>query len=242
MKPAVCGLFCVLLNMMTTVSASSRIEYYNHFNDEKDLSDVSFKFYSYDYKVTLDDGHTSFGKSSFIGYKAQNIDDLENYIVVQFIRGCQYSSDKNSSWISRHRRSFGKLMPYQYMELSIDSVDTDPAFKSDQTPRHGLYRWNNKGIFSHDGLYVRDHTPESNFLYYRHSPGTAFLSSGVAQNISLEYKSCLLKSKDVPLHIVDVSDLLADALHCFDWSYSRIYDFKDSSFKDKSSISPFCLK
>ncbi|MEE3080074.1 MAG: hypothetical protein VX341_12105 [Bdellovibrionota bacterium] len=248
-KPALRGLFCFQnltfsfsLILFSSIVTASSVEYSNFKNDSVMVDGIEFRFMSYDYIVHLNSRDKNYGKTVFVGFKTQEISELNDYVIVKFLKGCHYESDGFSKWISRVRGNFGDIIPYKYQSLSIDSEDLDPSFNSSDLGRHYLYRWNDEGEFSNDSFYYGEKEPKNSFLFLRHSPGTAFENGVTSQNISMKYKSCLFKASEVPYGRLQASELLPNALYCFDWNYSREYDKKSHSFINHERLNPFCLE
>ncbi|OFZ18604.1 MAG: hypothetical protein A2X94_01550 [Bdellovibrionales bacterium GWB1_55_8] len=205
------------------------------------------------YRVNFSDG-ASFGTKAHVAYETSSLETLEDYVVVQFIRGCQFeSSRKNGQVKTEHsieRELFGQIVPLVHPEWIVDSTDRDPVYNSASergVPRHHYYRWNLvPGSFEKKTMrYYGQAKPINPRLYVQDLPGTAFATGTAnnesAKNISLEFRSCIYKAKDVP-EISVPENLLPEAkpVVCFDWRSSFIYDFERRLFTSQNGISESC--
>lgn len=211
---------------------------------------VEFKIQSYDYKVTFADQSPSYGTSAFMSYSTKNIDDLENYAIVQQIKGCIFDSGKSydgqviksSTYV---RDLFGKSVDYKHTDWTIDSIDEDPMYNNSVPElRHGSYRWNTvKNSFSKDTekVYAKER-PTIATLYVSDLPGTAFADNNEAKNISLEFRSCIYKTGQIPLVATPGDVNFSEPIACLPWKSSFIYNHGAKKFEEKSEIDSFCNK
>ncbi len=209
---------------------------------------TEFKLSTYDYNVTFPDG-VSYGTGAFISYKTKAIEQLENFAIVQKIRGCQFESKKESDGsvskrIALVREFFDELVPFKHSQWVIDSVDKDPMYNN-YTPanRHGAYRWNRVAGSTDRETEVRylNGRPARPELYVSDFPGTAFTGHGVAKNISLEFEVCLFATKDVPQSTTPEDVNFAAPIACHSWASSFVYNHSTEKFEKKSELDPFCL-
>lgn len=218
---------------------------------------VKFTVTSQDYKVTYRPGDVSQGTRMFAKYETPKVDQLEEYGIVQFLRGCQYNTYLDKGKIvtvdNILRHSFNELVVFKHPDWIIDSVDLDPLYNN--TPegneswgtRHGYYRWNRKNNYDEDGeVFFKDEKPSKNIkkpnLYILAHPGTSFIEAGWAKNVSMEFKTCLYKTKDIPQKTTAGDLHFAKAIQCFDWSTSFIYDHATSKIVRPTGLVPHCLK
>lgn len=202
-----------------------------------------FKLQTVDYRVDFTQGGTSFGTDAHISYKTRKVSDLEDYAVVQFIRGCKFSSmrtaDNKINKFIMARDYFGKMSAFKHPQWSIDSIDTDPMYNNGpEKKRHAYYRWK-KGA---DQVYYFQEKPSTPELYTTDLPGTASMTNpdDIATNISLQFKVCLYRTEDVPLQAGPQQIDFARPLKCFDWASSYIYNHDLNKFESKKEIDPFC--
>ncbi len=217
------------------------------------VSDVKFTVTSQTYKIIFKSDEISWGTRMFAKYETKSTGQVEDYAVVQFIRGCHFNNYVENGKIvyvdNISREFFNEMITYKHPEWVIDSVDLDPMYNN--TPegfekwntRHGLYRWNRKHNFDQNGeVLFKDEKPKKPYLYVMDHPGTAFFQDRWAKNISLEFKVCLYKTKDIPVTAAPNDLNFAKAVQCFDWNSSFIYDHFKSTFSRPTGLHPHCVK
>lgn len=246
------GLKVFLIYILITGSAfAGSVEFEKAKVQSSIHNDVRFSVTTQHYKINFSPGKISWGTRMFAKYQTSSLDKIEDYAVVQFIRGCQFNQyiegDKITFIDNILRDFFNELVTYKHPEWVIDSVDLDPMYNN--TPegfekwntRHGLYRWNRNNNFDQDSevLYYKEKPTRSN-LYVADRPGTAFFQDKMAKNISLEFKTCLYKTKDIPLKTTPSDLHFAKAVQCYDWNSSFIFDPKKAVFTRPSGIHGHC--
>lgn len=250
-----------LLIALTTLSFSSiaavfktvqRDQLFKNTNCQthKDCQLSEFRLYVEDAKVVSSSFGTNHSTSAFISYKTNHSSQLDQFAIVQFIRGCQFDSNADGTILYRYSREFfGEIVPFVHRDWVIDSVDIDPMYNSDDRPgmpRHALYRWNEvDGSFeknTENFFYAAE--PLNPLLYVKDRPGSAFYTEedGDAKNISLEFKSCIFRTEDVPLISTPTGMNWQKAIHCFDWYSSYLYNHQTHQFTSQQQVSPVCLK
>jgi hypothetical protein len=204
------------------------------------------------YKVHLAGGLVNFGTRMFARYQTQEIDQLEEFGLVQFIRGCQYSSRViNGELIGRKDiLIYGPgnvVIPYVFPKWVIDGSSPDPIdWGTEPMPgtRHYFYKWSEiPGSTESKVHYFGDRKPTNPALFVRDLPGTAFLEEklGEARNISVEFRVCLYKTADVPKSVPNGELDFATPLKCFGWNSSWIWDFEKSEMTSPEGVVPYCL-
>jgi hypothetical protein len=213
-----------------------------HFSNQRLKEFVSS---SYDYKVTFSPGEVSYGKRNYFSYKTKIINDLEDYAVVQFMRGCHFISYEDRGQIKKYvgmsHYHFGKVVPLKHNSWVVDTRDMDPIYlSSDEYGTHGLYLQNSKrdSYQQKSESYYYEKTPRYPRLYASVMPSTAFISNGEAINLSMELKTCLFKTKDVTANSYE--QLIDKAIACYDWNNFMTYDYKKKKFVKKQD--EFCFK
>ncbi len=252
------GLSFILLFSSITVFAGS-VEKYNKVlkvNDNRKCFRSGTcglkkaELYAYDYKADFGDGSPSFGTTLYYRYDTKRVSQLEDYVVVQFIKGCSFSSQlvdgKIVRSMSRAREFFGEIVPFMHKNWVVDSVDTDPAYNNGQELRHGPYRWNRKkGTYQRNTeVRYRSEQPVAKpHLYVRDLPSTAFYEASTkeAQNVSLKFKTCMFKSKEVPRDSTPNELKPEDGLFCMEWDSSFIFNHARKKFERKTRIDQYCL-
>lgn len=179
--------------------------------------------------------------------------DLSKYGVVQFIRGCLYTTRQKTDGTIEYslenvRDFFGENVTFKHPEWVIDSVDTDPIYWSAQDQsieRVGLYRLDNPMLHARpeDRLYFYKHFTDQKAYYVRDMPTGATNYEGSYLNNSLEFKTCLYRLSDVP-EVSDPSghDLYGKELKCFAWKSNFTFNYDLKKFEMLDSIHPFCLE
>ena len=239
--------------VLTSLSSfAGSVERFNHKTQKANfLGDMlrEFKVHTYDYKSIFSAKDYSLGSVMYAQFKTKDIEDLKNYVVVQYIKGCRYDSKQEedgsiTKTLGYAREFFGDIVKFKHTDFVIDSLDTDPVYSSAPYDRHYSYRWNLKDSFNYKTeRYVRDQKPQSPKMYVRDMPGTAIEYTDSAVNTSFKFKTCVFKTKDVPVEVSDPSvDLTGKAIKCFDWSTSFIFNHKLGKFESKDEIDPFCLE
>ncbi len=105
-----------------------------------------------------------------------------------------------------------------------------------------MYRWNRtEGSYEQSGevLYYKE-KPTVPRLYVTDHPGTSFLKGSVAKNISLQFKTCLYRTSEIPEITTGDEIDFAKPLHCFEWASSYIYDYKKNDFIKTSQLHSAC--
>ena len=229
-----------------------RVERFNHslksYQPTKVSNLKSFKIQSYDYKVTLNSGE-SFGSAMYASFKTKKVAGLNQYGVLQLIKGCHFESSivngKKRKYLSRSRHLFGELVKYKHKDWTIDSIDSDPMYGSYDGDRYWSYKWNTStGSISEktEKLY-RLERPTNPELYVSDYPGTAFLFyKQEAMNISLKFKTCIYLRDDIPRKSTPSEVDLSKAIACHDWSSSFIYNHDKRVYESPKELDPFCVE
>lgn len=189
--------------------------------------------------------------------RTESVATLEDYAVVQWIRGCQFettwdSSGRPQKLLSISRYHFGKVIPFKHRTWEIDSDIMDPVYSSDDRfGRFALWRWNKdaNSLEPRTATYYFKAPPPHPSIFLTDLPGGASYyksqTSGIesAKNSSLEFKACLYRTKDIP----EVSDPKgsnfesAEPLICENWEHKFVFDRTSKTFKSGGSIDPFCF-
>ncbi len=212
-----------------------------------------FKIKVSDYKVILSDGKFNLGTKMHAIYETTSPEYLREYVIVQYIKGCrfQYLEKDGQGHIAEGivREFFDEIVPFKHTNWVIDSVDMDPVYNSHEQDRHGLYRWNTVKDSTHHSTenYFYEATPPHNQLYIRDMPSTAFyehypeLNGFYSSNTSLKFKTCILKTEDVPTMVESPgTDLSQKAIKCFEWDSSFIFNPKTREYEKHEEIHPVC--
>jgi hypothetical protein len=221
---------------------------------------VKAKLWVQDYTITFPEfDDPSHATRMFAGIETKDLSTLKKYAYVQLIKGCHFTTTKKDDEIfytsGRVRDYFMERLQYKHPEWTIDSWDFDPMYASYDDAvvgkdgpfpevRFSYYFWNeNPNRYDQATEHkLAEGLPPFPRIYTVDHPGTAFLSANnSATNISLEFKICLVKEKDIPRRVVDPTDTSwMKPIKCFDWSSSFIYDFEQKKYTSPKGIHPYC--
>lgn len=205
---------------------------------------VEFKLETNEYKVIFSGSAPAFGTDIKMSYRTKKVSQLEDFAIVQFIKGCKFNSYKKPDGkVERYfgitRDFFGDRERFQHKEWVIDSIDKDPMYNNfDGSSRHGAYRSKIQG----KDVYFFQKKPVEPELFVTDLPGTASMESpdDIATNTSLIFKSCIFKTRDIPLETIFNDLSFAEPIKCFEWSSSYIYNHDLNKFESKKEIHSFC--
>ena len=210
---------------------------------------VEFKVRTNSYKVLFtDDPNPSYGTTMYAEYSTKDLDQVQDYAVVQYIKGCMFESKMEvdgslSKRTAMIREFFNKKVKFEHPQWVIDSVDVDPVYNSYPNFRHGAYRWNEvAGSYAKaTEHYFLNQEPDTPRLYVRDLPSGAFEKGGSAKNVSLQFETCLIETSKVPLIATPSLDLRSEALACFSWNSSFVYNFQTKQYDSPKNLDPYCL-
>jgi len=195
------------------------------------------------------------GTRMLLGYKTANVAALLDYVVVQFTCGCMWYShpaddkkdlrDVTEFGIIRYQ--LGEKMQHVFPNLAVDSVDSDPAYGSGEGNRHYYVQWAKstpEWIPDRQGKLIGEELPTFPFAFVTDMPGPAFYSQRLlyATNMSLEYKTCVFKTTDVPLKTNGTDLSTEKAIVCFDWESKFAYNHATQRFEHHKGIHPECKR
>jgi hypothetical protein len=194
-------------------------------------------------------------------YETESLDTLKDYVIVQFIRGCRFESKMVDGKLQKKDAyekimSFGEFKDFHFPDWVIDSQDKCPVYNSaidreaGQKLLHYLYRWNTtKGSFRKETQkFYGLQKPEEPALYVKELLSGAFYLNnggtfhGTAFNNSLELRTCIFKTRDVPRETRRDDIQFATPLKCFDWRVSKVFNHVTKEFESPSEIDAFCLQ
>lgn len=215
-------------------------------NDSCTLKEFTLQITDY---IVTSQSQKSYGTKAIFAYETKDIKDIEDYAVVQFIRGCVYNEDMDENGKLHKRKGitrkfFGSYHKFIHPEWVIDSIDKDPIYNSSDvtSSRHDYYRWNeNPDSYSDVGEeYLLREQPSYPKVYVSDLPSTSFYSHSSAKNTNLEFKVCIYKTKDIPLELGPKDINFAEPIQCMNWKTSNVYNFKKGIFETDVSISKSC--
>ncbi len=229
-----------------------KTEFDCHHDAKNPCNIESFKLHHYNYRILFaGDPRPSYGTAAYMSYETRDVDQLEDYAFVQFIKGCAFESrvDEETGEIRKRfhllRHFFDELVDFHHPEWVIDSIDKDPMYNNmEPHNRHGAYRWNRvRGSYDRKTeVFYQNRKPRFPLLYASDHPSTSFLTAQGARNMSLKFKTCIYQTNDIPL-VSSPKDMdPSQALGCFNWQSSFIYNHKTGEYESPEEIDEFCLR
>lgn len=225
-------------------------------NDTCDLKQVIFRKEKYILPQSDPTDLVIYGTQMLLGYKTESVATLLDYVVVQFTSGCMWNSSKSADPKDQKEvTEFGIVRKYLgtkntqhvHRDLVVDSIDSDPVYGSGPENRHFYVQWANvipSWIPDRQGKLMGEEPPVFPFGYITDMPGPASYSTLLsnATNMSLEYKTCLFKTKDVPRK-TNGSDVSREkAIVCFDWESKFVFNHATQRFEHHTGIHPECQR
>jgi len=205
------------------------------------------EYFVEDYSVGIGSDY-NYGTRFFARYETESIRNLQKYVFVPFFKGCLFSSKMVDGKIDTYQdvtypRDDGHVM-FRFPNWTVDSYNFDPVYSAMAGgSRFHYYLWNtvpdsfDKGT---EKVYGRE-KPVTPHLYIVDHPGSAFYSNGVAHNISLQFKTCIYKTRDVPKSVSYDNTNFAKPISCYEWSSSFVYNHSTKEFKNHPNISDACF-
>lgn len=189
-----------------------------------------------------------YGTRIFVSYTTKKVADLTEYVIVQFIEGCMFKTERMTygDILARHtigRHYFNGYQIFVHPHWQIDSIDDNPVYFSVKgKPLHYCYRWNTKSGSTEkktERLYGKT-KPSRPTLYVFGHLGPAGNKGNEAGNISLRIRTCLYKTADVPKIARPDEIDFGTPIHCYEWDSSYIYNFKKGKYEKTKEISSAC--
>ncbi|MCY4643335.1 MAG: hypothetical protein OXB88_01830 [Bacteriovoracales bacterium] len=237
-----------LTSFETVLGLEEQVDRFDYKTQEFKNDRIEFKLRTNSYKVTFAPGDYSLGTTMYAEYTTNSIEELEDYAIVQYIRGCQFYSTlegkktKKSFDISRHY--WNEIIKFIHLDWVVDSIDDDPMYRNGPVEnRHGYYWWNEKPLDYPKATqhYVIERAPQNSRLYVSDLPGSAFAANGSAKNIALEFKTCLIETHKVPRTGAPDLDLRDETIKCFSWESFFVFNHKKGIFHSrKGRIQKIC--
>lgn len=245
--------------LLLEVSYAQEMDYELSSKMSKSFSNGTLKKFElevFDSTFTMED-YISKSTSIVSSFETKNVEDLKDYAIVQYIKGCVFDESTDSTGnvvrVYQSREFFNQqAVTFKHPEWVIDSVDTDPIYSSLQkrNSRLGGYFWTEE-----EGNVLFDDVKE--FYYFNQLPtipklsirdlptgGSSSESYGIKSttNSSLDFKICIYNIKDIPLVSKPNEIDFATPIHCFEWRSSKIYNKKSKKLESIEGIHPFCKK
>ncbi len=217
------------------------------------LKEAEFLVEDYRQAILEKDGSTGYNYATRLvaKYRTDSLASLEDYVFVEFIKGCVFTSRMENGVLKYDYISTPHLnanVTYKFTEWTIDSYDLDPVYNSlPGESRHAAYRWNETpGSTSAETEHfygkMRPDIPEL-YVTDRSAPANdsnvfRFLN-GNFQNVSVAFKMCIYKTTDVPESMPqDVN--FAKPIYCYEWASSYVYNHESAKFEYPREIVPAC--
>lgn len=185
-----------------------------------------------------------YGTRFFSSYTTKKVADLEKYVFVQFLRGCMWETERlpYGGILIRYYNSqlyFNSLqLLFIHPDWEIDSIDDNPIYFSvPGKPSHYYYRWD--PVSGPPRLYG-EAKPSRPTLYVFDRLGPVGAEGNKAGNISVQVRTCLFKTKDVPETIHPNEIDFGKPIVCFEWGSSLIYNHKKAKYESLKGLSPVC--
>lgn len=196
------------------------------------------------------------GTRLYASYETMQIDQLEKYAFVQFIRGCAfYSLLKDDGTVDEHfgrarAAMFDRMMIFRHPLWSIDSNGPDPAYSaSAEFPesRHYLAQWSKKiseRVPEEQGDLYGETKPTVPSLFITDLPIAAwYRPDGLTQNVSFEFRTCLYKTAEVPIEAKGEHDVnFAEPIACWEWKHNFVYNYTTKRFDQSETVAPICMR
>ena len=214
-------------------------------NDTCDLKKVIFR--KEDYMIppalSVSDDNTVQSTRMFAGFVTNEIANLTRYSFVQFTRGCMWYSYINENKVID--TEFGVLrnfldterLQHVFPQWVVDSDDADPVYGADSISGNRHYFLQSSKsiptwIPAQKGSLYGEEKPTIPFFYVTDATGPANYSPAqkLAVNMSLEFKTCLFKTSDVPF-VTNGTDVdIEKSIVCFRWESKFVFDHAASTF------------
>lgn len=219
------------------------------------LRGVGFRIARYELPETKSESvEIEYGTVIYAWYDTTDIPALQDYVFVQFLRGCYIQTNTYRGETTRH---FLPLLhhdvtgPYCFPEWVIDRDHEDPAYSSEPLmSRHFFAQW-------FDGDPEVFPTPEKTKYYGMEMPTIprlgmldrpygAFVRKWgngriLANSAHLEFRTCLYRTTDVPLNFDEQKDRLPPPIVCHEWNSIYGYDPSTQSITRGTAIGPICI-
>lgn len=188
-------------------------------------------------------------------YRTTHVSQIEDYVIVQYIRGCQFETSwdgkKLKKSLSIHRRYFGDNRPFHHPSWQVDSDNSDPVYSSyEGFGRFALLRWNHDvtSLDPETAFYYAEQKPSVRTVFLTDLPGSGMILDDqrgvvVAKNSSLEFQTCLFNAKDIPpTSTPDGKGIRKSrALACLTWDHKFLFNSRTGKIEaGGSGIDSIC--
>jgi hypothetical protein len=232
-----------------------------------DLKEIIFFVEDYEFPIdpSVDENVLMRGTKFMAGIETTNVAALQNYVFVQFIRGCMWNSQQEADGsittsFSIARTYLGKRTHFVHREWTVDSVDLDPAYSTEEenADRHFAWEWSDPRptwIPSRQQKLFGEETPTVPFGFVMDSPeplatfrpanpSEPAVSTllGRATNRSLEFRMCVYRASDVPVVTDGTPSGLGEPIACYNWRSTHVYDYDRGAFVSPEGIHAECSR
>lgn len=212
-----------------------------------------------DYRQMIDNDY-AYGTRFSARYETEAVNHLEDYVFVQFVRGCVYWDDWGQLKNGKTPRNYvvygspkdpAKTKDFKFSEWIVDDNDDgnpDPAYTSisPALPRHALAHWNivPGSVDEATQRFYGKNCPKFPELYIADWPHGVYVNkAGNAKNASLQFRTCVYKATDVPTSLSPEGPKIGEPLNCFDWNVSYLYNYAKGVYEHPDAIvCPICDK
>lgn len=190
------------------------------------------------------------------GMKTSSNSALKDFAIVQFHRGCMYTERNGTvEFLKRSYMGIGGT-PFHHPNWAVDSgPDNDPIYQSSlrggMDDGFGYIYPRKENYYTKDPF--SDRNPEIQQDYYMNNtdnpavtklfisdvPTLASLDGKITA--SLEFKTCVFKTQDIPRRVTgEEAEFIDKALVCIDWEHN--YAPTEINMIKLQEIDPVCLR
>ncbi len=225
-------------------------------NDTCDLKGVTFRVQLEHVHLEGDATRDQYGTDMYASYETNTLEKVKKYVFVQFIRGCVFHSEmlptgEIANYFTESRDGYMDT-PYGYTlfrhpNWEIDSIDEDPVYASNPDfaeNRHYLYQWIDPApswIPEKQGNLYGEKPPKFPRLFIvDHTVSAGLFWNIPTKNTSLEFRTCLYKTVDVPRKRERGDINFATPVTCFEWSHNFVYNHGIKDWERPTTIAEVC--
>lgn len=209
-------------------------------------------------KEILVKGEKYYASDSRIGYETKNKTDIEEFAVVQLIKGCLYSKyiskvTGEETKVHDSLREFWGNPNFRFIHTDwvIDNTEANPYYTSfGEYGPHALLRWNQdpKIINPNSSKYYYKERPTHSTVYATDLPSAAYVYetdfNKVRKISSLKFKTCIIHKSFIDPN----TDVLGNgiewdkAVQCYEWDHNFKYNESLKKMELAKEIDPFCFQ
>lgn len=225
-------------------------------DDTCDLRAVRFKAEDY----TLPDEHPGDAFDAtrlYAEYETANMPALRKYLFVQFVRGCVFNTQvltdgTIATLYHRTRTILGRRYLYYFPDWVVDSNDATPGYEESDEGQNGIrqysYEWRPRGAKGFPELSAREMggnyygvaPPPTPRLYVVDYPDEGKTTEFGVRNVSLEFRMCLYRERDVPRRLFPGERIEREPVVCFPWRNSHMFNHSTGKYERPAGIVEEC--